>query len=56
MHCYREQNTEGLSQLQIQFVKKATILQKLKEIGINHTVMLTGDDTRTANAIAEDLA
>lgn len=31
------------------------ILQKLKEIGIRHTVMLTGDHKQTAEAIAERL-
>ena len=32
-----------------------TVLEKLKEAGIQHTVMLTGDDKRTANAIAAQL-
>lgn len=30
------------------------VLRQLKEIGIRHTVMLTGDDQRTADAIASD--
>lgn len=32
-----------------------TVLEKLKKAGIRHTVMLTGDDERTANAIAAKL-
>ena len=32
-----------------------TVLEKLKKTGIQHTVMLTGDDTRTATAIAMQL-
>ncbi|WP_277584728.1 heavy metal translocating P-type ATPase [Psychrobacillus antarcticus] len=31
------------------------VLEKLKKAGIRHTVMLTGDDQRTANAIAAKL-
>ena len=31
------------------------VLQKLKDIGIRHTVMLTGDHPQTANAIAAEL-
>ncbi|KQL56981.1 MULTISPECIES: heavy metal translocating P-type ATPase [Bacillaceae] len=31
------------------------VLQSLKEIGIKHTVMLTGDDQRTGDAIGEKL-
>lgn len=31
------------------------VLESLKEIGIKHTVMLTGDDQRTGNAIGETL-
>ncbi|QUG43225.1 cadmium-translocating P-type ATPase [Psychrobacillus sp. INOP01] len=31
------------------------VLEKLKKAGIQHTVMLTGDDKRTANAIAAKL-
>lgn len=31
------------------------VLQNLKDIGIKHTVMLTGDDPNTANAIAAQL-
>ncbi|GGA39707.1 heavy metal translocating P-type ATPase [Psychrobacillus lasiicapitis] len=31
------------------------VLQNLKSVGIKHTVMLTGDDTRTANAIGAKL-
>ncbi|WOV87126.1 heavy metal translocating P-type ATPase [Sporosarcina oncorhynchi] len=32
--------------------ESSEVLQKLKDIGIRHTVMLTGDDQRTAEAIA----
>ncbi len=31
------------------------VLQKLKDIGVQHTVMLTGDHVATANAVAVDL-
>ena len=31
------------------------VLQKLKEIGIRHTVMLTGDHKQTAEAIGAEL-
>ena len=32
-----------------------TVLNKLKKIGIHHTVMLTGDHPHTANAIAAEI-
>ena len=32
-----------------------TVLEKLKKVGLQHTVMLTGDDKRTASAIAAKL-